>query len=451
MYKGSLAIAGECMCTRPFSRHDEPEFLELLRILREADTTYCHMEMNLHDKKTSYPGRSYAVSALQADPIIAQELKWAGIDLVSCAYNHGLDCGLAGLLGTIDSLDKAGLVHAGTGNNLEEAREPAYFESRAGRVAIISMSSGNHPYDSAGSVKAPFVGRPGVNPLRIRQKYVVTPERLVQLKEIWTTLGLSMKKPHFGVEEPGDIFLNAGDRGGGSETTLVFRAGDKPDVLTFVDQWDLEGNLRAIRDARRQADLVLVAHHAAVNDGARGEKPCKFVIPYAKQCIDAGADAFIGHGWHRELGMEIYNGKLIWYGTGNFFAQSQFMQRIPADTYEGHGFCMSDVPHLTPADLHDAREEHMAHWSQTPGGVIVVLGMEDGKFTEMKLHPFSLGYDFSGSKTGKVRETGTRMEGRPMMADKENAEKIIAHIKRLSGAFGTRIEYKDGIGGVAIK
>ena len=77
------------MCTRPFSRHDEPEFLELLRILREADTTYCHMEMNLHDKKTSYPGRAYAVSALQADPIIAQELKWAGIDLVSCAYNHG--------------------------------------------------------------------------------------------------------------------------------------------------------------------------------------------------------------------------------------------------------------------------------------------------------------------------------------------------------------------------
>jgi poly-gamma-glutamate capsule biosynthesis protein CapA/YwtB (metallophosphatase superfamily) len=451
MYKGTLVVAGECMCTRPFSMRQEPEFLDLIRILRQADTTYCHLEINIHDKKSSYPGRPFAVSALQADPIIAQELKWAGIDLVSCAYNHGLDCGLPGLLGTIDSLDKAGLVHAGTGNNLEEAREPAYFESRAGRVAIVSMSSGHHPYDSAGPVKAPFIGRAGVNPLRIRQKYVVIPERLEQLKEIWAALGLSMKKPHFVKEEVGDVFLNAGDRGGGNETTFVFRAGDKPDVITLVDPWDLEGNLRAIRDARRQADLVLVAHHAAVNDGARGDRPCKFVIPFAKQCIDAGADIYIGHGWHRELGIEIYKDKPIWYGTGNFFAQSQFMQRIPADTYEGHGFGLADLATLTPADLHDTREKHMSHWKETPGGVIVVLNMEDGKFTEMQLHPISLGYDFGDAKTGKIRETGSRMEGRPLLADKENAEKIIAHVKRLSEVYGTHIEYKDGIGLVKIQ
>ena len=50
MYKGSLAIAGEFMCTRPFSMHDEPEFLDMLKILREADTTYCHLEMNIFDK-----------------------------------------------------------------------------------------------------------------------------------------------------------------------------------------------------------------------------------------------------------------------------------------------------------------------------------------------------------------------------------------------------------------
>ena len=67
MYKGSLAIAGECMCTRPFSMHDEPEFLELLQVLREADTTYCHLEINLF-KKGLYPGRPFAPTALQADP-----------------------------------------------------------------------------------------------------------------------------------------------------------------------------------------------------------------------------------------------------------------------------------------------------------------------------------------------------------------------------------------------
>jgi poly-gamma-glutamate capsule biosynthesis protein CapA/YwtB (metallophosphatase superfamily) len=154
MYNGSLAIAGEFMCNRPFSMRDEPEFLELIKVLREADTTYCHLEINIFEKG-GYPGRPFAVSAMQADPVIANEMKWAGIDLVSCAFNHALDWGLPGMLGTIETLDKAGIVHAGTGNNLEEAREPAYFESKAGRVAVVSISSGHHPYDSASPVKAP--------------------------------------------------------------------------------------------------------------------------------------------------------------------------------------------------------------------------------------------------------------------------------------------------------
>ena len=171
--------------------------------------------------KGGYPGRALRLSALQADPIIANELKWAGIDLVSCAYNHALDWGLPSVLGTIESLDKAGMVHAGTGNNLEEAREPAYFESKAGRVAIISMSSGHHPYDSASPVKAPVRGRPGVNPLRFQQKYVVTPEVLKNLKEAWSLLGLGMNKPYRIQGEEGDNFLVAGTFG--NEATLIFR------------------------------------------------------------------------------------------------------------------------------------------------------------------------------------------------------------------------------------
>ena len=43
------------------------------------------------------------------------------------------------------------------------------------------------------------------------------------------------------------------------------------------------------------------------------------------------------------------------------------------------------------------------------------------------------------------------MEGRPLLADKENAEKIIAHVRRLSEVYGTHIEYKDGIGLVKIQ
>jgi poly-gamma-glutamate synthesis protein (capsule biosynthesis protein) len=409
------------------------------------------MEMNIFGKGSGYAGRPYAVSALQADPVIANELKWAGIDLVSCAYNHGLDWGLAGLLGTIENLDRVGIVHAGTGNNLEEAREPAYFESRGGRVAIISMSSGHHPYDSASPCKSAVRGRPGVNPLRVVQKYVVDKDSIEKLKEIWAKIGLATKRPLFAQEEEGDTYFTSGDQGGGAPT-LIFRAGDEPGVLSYVNHWDLEGNLRAIRDAKRQADLVLVAHHAAINDGARGEKPSRVVPALAKQCIDAGADVFIGHGWHRQLGIEIYKNRPIFYGTGNFFAQSQFLQRFPYDAYEGHAFSPNEISILTPADLHDARENHMGHWKQQPGGVVAVLDVDGENLSDVKLYPFTLGYDYGVvSKSEHVREVGTRMDGRPILADQENGERIIGHVKQLSEAFNTCIEYKDGMGIIKIK
>jgi len=37
-------------------------------------------------------------------------------------------------------------------------------------------------------------------------------------------------------------------------------------------------------------------------------------------------------------------------------------------------------------------------------------------------------------------------EGRPLMADRENANRILDRIKRLSATYGTTIEIEDGVG-----
>lgn len=447
MYNGTLAVAGECMCTRPFSNNKEPEFLNLFKILREADTAYCHMEMNLIDKNEGYPGRAYAVSGLKADPVIGKELKDAGVDIVSTAYNHALDWGVAGLQNHIANLDRSGLVHAGIGHCLEEAREPAYFESSAGRVALISISTGHHPYDNAGITKAPNRGRPGVNPLRIVQKYVVEQSDLDNMVALWKKMGLSMRPRFFSKPDDGDVTFNMGDHGGGNSATFIFRPGDKPEVITIVDPVDLDDNLRMIRDARRQADLVIVCHHAAVNDGARGDAPAKMVPPFAKSCIDAGADVFIGHGWHRQLGIELYNDKPIFYGTGNFFAQSQFLQRFPGDTYEGHGLDITELARLTPADLHDKREGHMAHWAAQPWGLVASLDIQAGAVKGLKLHPFMLSCDGDKKPT---RLTGTRLDGRPLLASGKDAETVIGHVSDLSKRYGTKIDFQNGLGVVKL-
>ena len=44
-----VVLAGECMLNRPFAMHEEPEFLRIGELLKDADVTYGHLEMNFAD------------------------------------------------------------------------------------------------------------------------------------------------------------------------------------------------------------------------------------------------------------------------------------------------------------------------------------------------------------------------------------------------------------------
>ena len=63
-------------------------------------------------------------------PEIAGELKWAGFDMLSHANNHAFDYGSTAVLETLSMPEKAGLVIAGSGKDLQAARAPRYFRSR---------------------------------------------------------------------------------------------------------------------------------------------------------------------------------------------------------------------------------------------------------------------------------------------------------------------------------
>ena len=49
-----------------------------------------------------------------------------------------------------------------------------------------------------------------------------------------------------------------------------------------------------------------------------------------------------------------------------------------------------------------------------------------------------------------LRPTGsgphTRTEGRPLIADRENGERILNRIKKLSALYGTNIDIEEGVG-----
>ena len=74
---------------------------------------------------------------------------------------------------------------------------------------------------------------------------------------------------------------------------------DECGVYHEAEQRDVEGNLRSVRDARKQADYVLVhlhSHEWEPKSAGALFRPARFVRTFAKACIDAGADVFVQQG-----------------------------------------------------------------------------------------------------------------------------------------------------------
>ena len=439
----SLMVAGEWMGTRRFSMYDEPEYLSLIQMFRDADIGFAHLEMNLHEQLTPAIKGEWSGGYFGADPGIADDLKWAGFDMMSCAHNHNGDFGELGIMETIRHLARVGIVHAGTGPSLERAREPGYFDHKNGRAALISVSSGHRVDEAATRSTGIIPGRAGNNPLRFTTRLIVDPESFQMLKEL--SARLSRLHTRDVLELPRLMEL--------AEDELYFLArfapGKEVTIETTPHKKDLEANLRAVRDAARQANLVIVSHH---HHGPSVDRDCPetFVETFARLCIDEGADIYIGTGPHRDQGMEIYKGKPIFYSLGNLWAQSQFLRRIPAEGYEMYGLDTDMLPTLTPADYHDARigkgppasyppdAQHPHWWENT----IAQVQIEKGKLVGITLHPITLGYGHPGPE----RLNGVRVEGRPMPAPPENGKRILERMVRLSTPYGTEIELKDGVG-----
>lgn len=98
---------------------------------------------------------------------------------------------------------------------------------------------------------------------------------------------------------------------------------------------DLARTVEEIKEARRQADVVLVSVHAHEMKGADSKVAAQFVETFARACIDTGASAVIGHGPHELRGIEVYNGGLIFYSLGNFIFQTETVATQPYDAFVG--------------------------------------------------------------------------------------------------------------------
>ncbi len=114
--KFTLAVAGETLCTQRISCYKEDRFLSLVKILRDADISCTNLETRIHTfKGFPMPIETMGLTQTyqQADPFVADELKWMGFNILGRSNNHGMDFGPEMIFEETSIVEKAGFVHAG--------------------------------------------------------------------------------------------------------------------------------------------------------------------------------------------------------------------------------------------------------------------------------------------------------------------------------------------------
>jgi poly-gamma-glutamate capsule biosynthesis protein CapA/YwtB (metallophosphatase superfamily) len=377
------------------------------------------------------PGGTYVAT----DPKVIGDLKWMGFDVVAAANNHALDFGEVGVLKNMENLNAYDLPYAGMGSSLSEAVAPTYLDTAKGRVAVISVTctlpAGSHrPGDTRGREKS----RPGVNVLRHDVTYSVPSTQVDAMRAMAEGLNLNvrpMASAQAAVDSDATKITFLGRR---------FVAGDGYSVSTTPNAFDLELNLRWVKDARRMADWVIVSVHNHER-GNTSDEPADFVRTFAKACIDAGADIVHGHGPHQDRGIELYKSRPIVYALGDFILQNDVFETQPWDLFTRYDL----GPDATPADLYDFRSSN-----ETRGQVVqpirwqsavVLVDFQAGRLKQVRLLPIDLGFH--------TRKRSQR--GRPLLANGAVAQEVLARFQALSEPLGTCVEVRGDQGLILVE
>ncbi|SEJ93334.1 poly-gamma-glutamate synthesis protein (capsule biosynthesis protein) [Sphingobium sp. AP50] len=411
----SFAAVGDLIYLRPMLATIEKQSPDMLAILRGADVTFANFETTALDLKT-FKGSPQAESGgtwMLADPAVPGDVAKMGVDIVGHANNHATDWGVEGLYDTLDLLDDAHLVHAGTGRSMTAARAPAYFDGPHGRVGLISATTSFTPMSPASDPLGQVPGRGGANAIRSTEIGLVSDADLATIARLaGTKAGAPVKMK-------------------GREYRATATPATPMTIEYDLNAKDVNANLLAVRQAHQNGNFTVFSLHNH-EPGNAFQTPANFAPTLAHQAIDAGADVYVGHGPHQLRGIEIYKGKPIFYSLGNFAMMNNSLDDLPADMYDQFGITPGSVTAPELLQARGAKEFGDPNLYET---VIAVSQYKDGKLSEIRLYPVDLGVNATGAGRGV-----------PHLADATVGARILARLQRLSQPFGTHIDIARGIG-----
>ncbi|WP_338243438.1 CapA family protein [Aurantiacibacter hainanensis] len=225
--------------------------------LKAADLAIGHLEVPHTTSESELEGDVPAPGAPLEN---LAPLSEAGFAMLSLAGNHIADRGADGIAETTAELNRLGIAFAGAGEDLKQARKPAFAQRKGHTVALLS-------YNCIGPEAA------------------------------WAT-----------DESAGCAYLPLETVDGSPVRPIADLQGAAPGALEILTS--------DISEAREGgANHVIVAlHKGKVHTPAH-------VAPYereiAKLAVDAGADAVVSHHAHIVQGIEFHKGVPIFHGLGN--------------------------------------------------------------------------------------------------------------------------------------
>jgi poly-gamma-glutamate capsule biosynthesis protein CapA/YwtB (metallophosphatase superfamily) len=179
---------------------------------------------------------------------------------------------------------------------------------------------------------------------------------------------------------------------------------DSPGLL---NEEDVTRFLRSIRQAAQHSAMVIAYNHNHYWEETITDTP-DWQKKLARRCIDAGAHIFVSHGAPLLQGIEVYQGRPIFYDLGNFIYQSP-------DAVNPYG------PETWRSVIAECRFD--------------AKGLQRATLTPITLNPEGLG----GAKDFETK-------GRPDIATGPQAQSILEHLGDMCAPLGTQLRIEGGIG-----
>ncbi len=403
-------------------------FNEIKAFLARGDARVFNLETTLHYEGECYASQYSGGTYLRCDPEVFGDLLGFGFNMTTPNNNHAMDFSYEGLLKTREYIAQYDIPQCGTGRNLDEASAPAYLDTPNGRVAMIAVNSTFNPAAMAGRQSRRIPGRPGINGLRFNERIVVSAEDFEKIVGIGERSGINVQKNI----ERAEGYWTSPPEGTYMLGDICFVRGENAGRQTSVDPRDLARVKQAIYEAQLQADYIIVSMHSHELSGMTKESPADFLVEFAHACIDAGANAVVGHGPHLLRPIEIYRNRPIFYSLGDFILQLYNVSFAPEEFFETKGLTSDTAVHELLAIRSNRFTRGLMVDPKMNEAVIPYWETDEkGDLTYLELLPINL--HMNGKKSD---------EGLPYLGGDISFMNRLAEI---SAPYGTKIEMCGGV------